>query len=82
MDQTLAVTKQGTGEVSHLLHTQLLCQGGAHLILEPALLAAAETAPGNGNCQLGSSGFAHTIREAQSLKPEVIWPSLLCKVLI
>lgn len=65
MHQTLAVTKYSVGEVSHLLHTQLLCQGGAHLVLEPALLATAETTPGHGNSQLGSSGFTHAIGGAQ-----------------
>ena len=64
--------------VSHLLHTQLLCQGGAHLVLEPALLATAETAPGHGNSQLGSNRFTHAIGGAQEAetRSNLVFPCL------
>lgn len=58
----LAVTKYSMGEVSHLLHTQVLFQGEAHLVLESALLPSAETAPGHGNSQLSSRGFTQATR--------------------
>lgn len=51
----------------HISFKQLLCQGEAHLVLETALLAAAETFPSHGNSQLGIvSGITHAISRAQS----------------
>lgn len=64
-DQTFAVIS--TAWMMFHIFTRLLCQGEAHLVLETALPAAAETFPSHGNSQLGIvSGFTHAIRGAQS----------------